>query len=150
MVRATIRDTPIFFLLVVFAISLIGCSSGIPPVDQVKAAEAKLLGKWQAKGSKFNPLSSFTVYTDKQFEFFADESVAESWLAVGSTVKSAKSPTGWQQIRAGMFKFADATHVKIDFGSEWGTTIYEVHWKDNDNVTLRAADSEIIPLHRVN
>lgn len=143
-----IRHAPI--LLLVLALSLVGCSSGLIPVDPVKAAEAKLLGKWQAKGPKFNPIWSFTAYTDKQFEFLADGSVAESWLAVGGTVKSAKAPTGWQQIRTGAFKFADATHVKVDFGWEWGTTIYGVDWKDDDHVTLRAGDTEMISLHRVN
>ena len=133
-----------------FVASLVACSSGLRPVDEIKAAQTKLLGKWQTKGPKFNSLSSFMVYADKQFEFFADGSVAESWLAVGSTVKSRKSPTGWEQERAGTYKFADASHVKIDFGWQYGITIYELSWKDDDHVTLRAADSEIIPLHRVN
>jgi hypothetical protein len=141
-----IRRTAI--LLLVLAMSLVACSSGIQPVDQVKAAQAKLVGKWQAKGPKFNPLSSFTIYTDTQFEFLSDGSITESWLAVGSTVKSVKSPTGWEQERAGTYKFADATHVKIDFGSQFGITIYELTWKDEDHVTLRAGDSKIIQLNR--
>ena len=141
-----VRHTQV--LLLVIVMSPVACSSGILPVDQVKATQTKLLGKWQAKGPKFNPLSSFTVYTDKQFEFFADGSVAESWLAIGSTVKSVKSPNGWEQERAGTYKFADASHVKIDFGWQYGITIYELAWKDDDHVTLRAAESEIIPLNR--
>ena len=100
LLRVIARNTLIrykFILNLVFAASLVACSFGPHlAVDEVKAAQTKLLGKWQAKGQKFNPLSSFTVYTDKQFEFFADGSVAESWMAVGSTVKSLKSPKGPQ------------------------------------------------------
>jgi hypothetical protein len=139
------------FLNLIFAASLVACSSGSHlAVDEVRTAQTKLLGKWQAKGQKFNPLSSFTVYTDKQFEFFADGSVAESWLAVGSTVKSLKSPKGWQQVRAGTFNLADATHIKMDFGWQYAITIYDLTWKDDDHVTLRASESEVINLHRVN
>jgi hypothetical protein len=133
-----------------FAAFLVACSSGLRPEDEIKATQTKLLGKWQSKGQKFNPLSSFKVYTDKQFEFLADGSVTENWLAVGSTVKSMKSPTGWEQERIGTYKIADARHVKFDFGWQNGITIYELAWKDDDNVTLHAADSEVIPLHRVN
>jgi hypothetical protein len=83
-------------LSLILAASLVACSSGPHlAVGEVKTTQTKLLGKWQAKGQKFNPLSSFTVYTDKQFEFFADGSIAESWMAVGSTVKSLKSLKGW-------------------------------------------------------
>lgn len=135
----------------VFAASLIACSSGPHlAVNEVKTTQTKLLGKWQARGKKFNPLSSFTIYTDKQFEFFADGTVAENWMAVGSTVKSLKSPKGWQQVRAGTFKLVDAAHIKVDFGWQYEITVYEITWKDDDNVTLRAADSELINLHRVN
>lgn len=74
-----------------------------------------------------------------QFELFADGSVAES----------GKSKRGWQQLRTGTFKCVDATHIKIDEGWEWGTTIYQTDWRDNDHVTLRAADNLTIPLHRI-
>jgi len=128
-------------LSLAFVVLLISCSSRPLAVDEVKATQTKLLGKWQAKGSIFgNSYGLRPTYTDTQFEFFAD----------GSITESGKSRSGWIQERAGMFSFADAKHVKIDLGWAFGITIYEMTWLDSDHVTLRAADAEIIPLHRVN
>ncbi len=121
-----------------FAASLAACSANLhPTADQLELARTRLVGKWQAKGSIF---AKFSHYTDTQFEFFAD----------GSVAVSGKSRNGWIQERTGTFKFVDSTHIKIDEGWEWGTTIYKVDWQDNDHVILRVADNLIIPLHRVN
>lgn len=119
-----------------FAASLAACSANLhPSADQVESARTRLLGKWQARGSLFG-----SGYTDTQFEFFADGSVAES----------GKSRRGWQQERTGTFKFVDSTHIKVDEGWMWGTIIYKVDWQDNDHVTLRVGDERTVPLLRVN
>ncbi len=114
----------------VFAASLAACSANLHP-------ETRLLGKWQARGSIFGTGAG---YSDMQFEFFAD----------GSVAASGKSQTGWRQEATGTFKFVDPTHVKIDLGWFRGTTIYEMDWRDNDHVTLRMTENQIIALHRVN
>ncbi len=126
--------TPKLVISFALAATLAACSGNLHPPDQAKTAQTRLLGKWQARGS------ILWGYTDTQFEFFADGSVAES----------GKSRRGWQQLHTGTFKFVDATHVKIDLGL-WDVgppTIYEVDWQDNDHVTLRAGN-EVVPLHRV-
>ncbi len=116
------------FVSLLFAASLAACLANPHP-------EARLLGKWQARGSIFG-----NVYSDMQLEFFAD----------GSVAGSGKLRTGWDQIAVRSFKFADPTHVKIDWGWFYGTTIYKIDWQDNDHWTLRTTDNEIIALHRVN
>ncbi len=123
-----------------FAASLAACSANLHPADQMETVRTRLLGKWQARGSIFPKIFTSPHYTDTQFEFFADGSVAES----------GKSRSGWQQERTGTFKFIDATHIKIDEGWMYGITIYEADWQDNDHVTLHVADNLTLPLHRVN
>jgi hypothetical protein len=83
-----------------------------------------LIGKWDSKNRP-----------PEQFEFFAD----------GSVVKNTKTNGKWSPYAAGTFKSVDATHIKIELQPQWafGVSIYELHWQDNDNASLRAGDDTI-------
>jgi hypothetical protein len=96
--------------------------------------EAKLTGKWEEVASAQG--RRYLV----QFEFFADGTAIENHKTIGI----------WDQYTAGSLKFIDATHIKVELQPTvfFGVAIYEVIWKDQDYLTLRAAD-KVIQLTRI-
>lgn len=117
------------------AVCLAACSS-------VSRPETKLLGKWQTTDEKAPRKVAHQLHWQNEYEFFADGSVAR-------TQKESRMTNGkWQQASTGTFKFVDPTHIKMDLGWFYGTTIYEITWLDNNHISLHAGD-ELVDLSRV-
>jgi hypothetical protein len=115
---------------------LVACTSR-PSQDATTETkpQAMLTGKWQevsGTGTKGHILV--------QFEFFADGTVIENQKILGK----------WNQLGAGSFKLMDASHLKVELQPSWawGVVVYEVSWRNRDQLTLKAAD-KTIPLDRV-
>jgi len=89
-----------------------------------------LTGKWQEVAD-----TGAKGHTPVQFEFFADGTVIENQKTLGK----------WGQLGAGSFKFMDANRIKVELqpSGYFGIVIYEVSWKNQDQLTLRAADKTI-------
>jgi hypothetical protein len=81
------------------------------------------------------------LYTQVRFQFFQDGTVIEN----GRNEKS-RAPS-WDQTTA-TYRLIDPVHLKIDFGWDFGSMVYELDWRDYDHVKLRMAD-EIMELERV-
>jgi hypothetical protein len=118
-------------LSVVLTACLVACTSrtGRELRPETKPP-ARLIGKWQEAAG-----TGAKGHTLVQFEFFADGTVIENLQALGK----------WDQHGAGSFKFMDASHMKVELqpSSYFGIAVYEVIWKNSDQLTLKAADKTI-------
>ena len=114
---------------------LLGCSA------QSNRPESKLVGKWQEEIAwKKTKRSSFSP--EYQYEFFPDGTV------VMNQRMRIWTRGRFEQAGTGTYKYIDGSHLKVDLGWFWGTTVYELSWPDNDHIRLRAADS-VLALERM-
>jgi len=84
-----------------------------------RRSETRWIGRWQ---SQPNPYGNA-----EQFEFLPD----------GSVIHNFRRPNqSREQQGTGTFKFIAPAHVKVELQPSWdfGVSIYEVVWQDNDHV----------------
>jgi len=113
-------------LSLVLAACLAACTS------HPSATPESLAGTWEESAAQ--------DHAPLQFQFAGTRNV----------IKSQKRSDGkWQQLGGGAFKFIDPKHLEVLlYPNSSGPVVYEVAWKDNDHMELRAGD-ETIQLARV-
>ena len=123
-----------------FSVVLLMCLTVCSSHQQGSPANSQqtLMGKWEESET---PNARHLV----QFEFLADGTAIKNNKELGKFTDRK-----WHQLATGTFRLIDPTHIKVELQPSFyfGASIYELQWRDQDDVAFRAGD-ETIALFRV-